>query len=193
MKILLTLDLFIWNYFIPNINAKIFKNRMIALLALVYVSMFKLPRKFLMNYFRGKGNHIPIDTKEFITGNYAVLNKLIDAISRYNSGGFKDGFLDICQTDVYDPNYKYSVGSFRINYSLSGENVIIAIRSNYGFGLYSDRITKHLHRWLYSLKTKGYTKDFKIEGNAWLISSSKLMSSKIENQVKKSSNFNFLI
>ncbi len=193
MKILLRLDLFLWNYFIPNVKAKIFKNRLIALLAMVYVSMYRLPRMFLMNYFSGKGNEMLIDTKEFLTSNYVVLNKLIEAISISRSDGLSNDSIDICQTDVYDPNYKYAIGSFRIDYALNNQDVIITVSSIYRFGLYSDRITKHLHRWLYSLEMKGYAKEFNIEGTPWFINSSKLISSKMDKQTKNAPIIKFLI
>ncbi|HKI90362.1 MAG TPA: hypothetical protein VKA38_15150 [Draconibacterium sp.] len=178
MKMLLSLDFFLWNHFIPRISAEFFKNKINSSLAMTYISMYKLPRKFLIHYFRGKGQTMNVDSRQLITRNSAVLNKLVTVLQFTDDEKQVGGFLDICQTDVYQPNDKYSIGSFRINYSRIGETVQVNILSNYRFQESPDRITKHLHHWLFTLKNKGKASDFAIEGNNWTIQMNELFSMK---------------
>jgi len=182
MKALISLDLYLWNHFIPKIDADFFSNKFNSALAMVYISFFKLPRKYLMNYFRGGGKSLVVDTKQLIVRNPVVLNKLKDALqSDFEKGGV-DGSLAIGQTDVSDPNYRYSIGSFRINYTRNDEKVLIKIYSNYRFQKSPDRITKHLHHWLFTLKNRGKANDFEIKGSNWRVQMNELTS--MENQNK---------
>lgn len=192
MKILPTLDLFLCNYFVPNISEKNFKNRIFCLLALAYISAFKLPRKFLINYFRGNGNDMVIDTRKLILNNDLVFNKFFEAISTSLSQGSTEGSLDICQTDVHDPNYQYSIGSFTINYSFHGDSIETTADSGYHFHPYPDRLTKHLHSWLYTQTVKGSARNFKIKGNPWTTSFSELASAKVRHKPGRHPKFTVL-
>lgn len=192
MKILSTFDLYLWNYYVPKINEENFKNRMFRFFAMAYISVFKLPRKFLTNYFQGNGKEMVIETSKLIVSNYVVFNKFFEAISTSISKGLTEGSLNICQTDVHDPNYKYSIGSFTINYSLYGESIEITVNSGYHFQLHPNRLTKHLHSWLYSLTTKGYAMNFKIKGNTWTTSFAELASAKVSNKPKKHPKYTYL-
>ncbi len=185
MKILTTFDLYLCDYFLPKISEENFKNRIFCLFAITYISVFKLPRKFLINYFRGNGKEMVIETRKLIISNYVVFNNFFEAISTSINKGLTEGSLNICQTDVHDPNYRYSIGSFTINYSLYGESIEINVNSGYNFQPYPDRLTKHLHRWLYSMTTKGYVMNFKIRGNSWTTSFSELASAKVSNTPKR--------
>ena len=116
-----------------------------------------------------------VDTKCLITRNNIVLNKLVNVLQSTDEKQFR-GSLDICQTDIFQPNDKYSIGSFGINYYRSGETVQINIYSNYRFQLSPDRISKHLHHWLFVVKNKGKANDFAIEGNNWTVKMNELTS-----------------
>lgn len=193
MNILSTFDLYLWNYYVPKISEENFKNRMFCLFAMAYISVFKLPRKFLINYFRGNGKEMVIETSKLIVSNYVVFNKFFEAISTSINKGLTEGSLNICQTDVHDPNYKYSIGSFTINYSLNGESIEIIVNSGYHFQLYPNRLTKHLHSWLYSLTNNGYAMKFKIKGNPWTTSFSELVSAKVSNKPKKHPKYTYAV
>ncbi len=192
MKILSTLDLYLWNYFIPKIIEGNFKNRLFCLFALAYISTFKLPRKFLLKYFRGNGKEMVIDTRKLIISNFVVFNKFFEAISTSINKGLTEGSLNICQTDVHNPNYKYSIGSFTINYLLYGESIEATVDSSYHFRPYPNRLTKHLHSWLYSQTTKGYATNFKIKGNPWTTSFSELVSAKVRNKPKRHTKYTYV-
>ena len=69
------------------------------------------------------------------------------------------------QVYVSNPNYKYSVGSFNVTYSLDEESVSVRVSSDYRFTENNVRITRHLHNWLHSYKQKGYAHNFNIEGD----------------------------
>ena len=176
MKVLLNLDFYLWNHFVPRISAEFFKNKIYSLLAIAYISIYRLPRKFLLHFFRGEGKTMNVDTRRLITCNTFVLNKLTNVLQLSTDEIQDCGFLDICQTEVYQPGDKYSIGSFRINYSRIDETVQITIHSNYRFQESPDRITKYLHRWLFSLKSKEKANDFAVEGNKWTVQMNELTS-----------------
>lgn len=185
MKISTTFDLYLCDYFLPKVSEDSFKNRIFCLFALTYISVFKLPRKFLINYFRGNGKEMVIESKKMIISNYVVFNRFFEEISTSRNKGFTKGAMSICQTDVHNPNYRYSVGSFTINYSLNGGSIEISVNSDYNFKPNPDRLTKHLHSWLYSMTTKGYAMSFKVRGNSWTTSFSELASIKDSNKPKR--------
>lgn len=176
MNMLLNLDFYLWTHFVPRISESFFKSKINSSLAMAYISLHRLPRRFLLHYFMGKGQAITIDTRQLITRNNSVLNKLVNALQCAVNEKQLVGSLDICQTDIFQPNDKYSVGSFRINYNISGGTVQLDISSNYRFQLSPDRITKHLHRWLFMLKNKGKANDFAITGNNWTVELNELTS-----------------
>ncbi len=173
---LMRLDLWLWNLLVPNMNVDFFKHKINSFLVIVYVSMYKLPRKFLANYFFGNGKTVAVDSRKLIVRNHLVLNKLKEALQPDTENSRASGFVNICQTDVFDPNYRYSVGSFRINYLRKNEIVRINIHANYRFQESPNRLTKHLHHWLFSLKQGGKASDFRIEGNDWVVTMNELYS-----------------
>jgi hypothetical protein len=166
----------------PKLKEKSFKNRMLCFVALAYISMFKLPRKFLVNYFRGKGKAMIVDTNKLILSNNIVLDKFAEAITSAKKNGSTKGYLRICQTDVHDPNYKYSIGSFTIQYSIHDESIEAAIESGYHFKHNPNRLTRHLHSWLFSLATKGYAKSFNVKGSLMTLTFSELDAAKINSK-----------
>lgn len=164
---LLKLDFFLWRYFIPRINADFFKSKIHSSLAIVYISLFRWPRKFLIHYFFGKGKKMNVDTKRLITRNSSVLNKLINEMKVNEERNA--GFVEVAQTELYQPNDKYSVGSFRIHYQKLSDTVKISMYSYYRFQEAPDRISRYLHQWLYTLKSKAMASDFAVEGNTWVV------------------------
>ena len=175
MKVLFTLDHMLWKYLVPQINVYWFKSRFTSLLALFYVSLYKLPRKFLFHYFRGKGSSMQINTQSVITGNPSVLTKLQEFISG-NPHDHSDHTFKVCQTSVKNPNYKYSLGSFKVHCALNNGTARLEVYGKYQFKKDPDRITKYLHRWLYSKKMQGKAMDFDYTGNAWSIRADELLN-----------------
>jgi len=185
MNISTTFDLYLTDYLLPKVSEVSFKNRVFCLFAMTYISIFKLPRKFLINYFRGNGKEMVIESKKLIISNHVVFNKIFEEISDSINKGLTKGSINICQTDVYEPNFRYSIGSFTIYYSLNGESIEINVKSDYNFKSYPERLTKYLHSWLYSMSIKGYAMNFKIRGNSWTTSFSELASTKESNKPKR--------
>ncbi len=100
MKILMNLDFYLWNHFVPGISTDFFKRRYNSVLALLYVSLFKLPRKFLLNYLKGNGKAMVLDTQELITRNYEVLNKWKHSVQLAMEERQKRGVLSVSQVDI---------------------------------------------------------------------------------------------
>ena len=193
MKLLMSIDLFLWNHFLPKINEDFFKRKFNSVVVLFYISLFNLPRKFLINYFRGQGKCMIVDTRELVTKNEMVLNKLKHSVQRSLEDGQERGYFFISQTDVLNPNYKYSVGSFQINYIIAGGVVQVKMHSNYRFQNSPDRITRHLHHWLFTLKSRYKTNDFEIVGNNWVTNVNELFSLKAEKQQKNEPKLKLLV
>ncbi len=185
MKILMNLDFYLWNHFVPGISTDFFKRRYNSVLALLYVSLFKLPRKFLLNYLKGNGKAMVLDTQKLITRNYEVLNKWKHSVQLAMEERQKRGVLSVSQVDICNPNYKYSIGSFSVNYFIKDGIVVTNIQSVYRFQNNPDRITKHLHNWLFSLRNKGITNDFDIIGIEWKIGLNELNSLIPEKYIEK--------
>jgi len=171
---LLKLDFFLWRCVIPRINADFFKNKMNSTLAIAYISLFRFPRKFLIHYFFGKGKKMKIDTRRLISRNRAVLKKMVNEMGQNEKQNA--GCIDFAQTELFQPNDRYSVGSFRIHYQKESETVKIRLYSYYHFQEAPDRITRYLHHWLHTLKSKGWARDFTVEGNTWKVRVDQLSS-----------------
>lgn len=193
MNMLMRLDLYLWNHFIPKINAEFFRSKFNSFLAMAYISLYKLPRKFLLNYIRGKEEIMFIDSKKLIIRNQEVLNKLKETLQSDFERGRFNGSVHICQTNIYDPNYRYSVGSFWIDYAWENEKVKISIRSNYRFQKSPDRITKHLHNWLFTMKNNRNASDFKIEGKEWITDLQELNGLNVNDMNQKTPNLKLLV
>lgn len=185
MKATHSLDLYLWKHFIPNLSASFFKVRVFSKLSLLYISLFPLPRKFIRQYFNGNGESLSVETKKIILNNIEVLEFLQKDISNSINLGKNENYLSIPQIIVTDPNYKYSLGSFSISYTIEEQMLRIKINSNYHFGLNLNRITRHLHNWLYTLKLNGKASDFDITGDTWLVSYSDLSSIKKASPINK--------
>ena len=182
MKLLMSIDFYLWNHWIPKMNEDFFKQRLNSIVVIMYISLFNLPRKFVLNYIYGKGKSMVIDTKKLITQNNEVLTSLKHSVQQSIKRGQANGAIDICQTEIYNPNYKYSLGSLTINYTLNGEIVKLSIWSRYRFQNSPERITRHLHHWLFALKEKGKTADFDVIGNDWIIRTNQLLSLEAKKQ-----------
>ena len=185
MKMLVALDLYLWNRFIPKINADFFKNKFNSILVMAYISLYRLPRRFLINYFLGRGKVMVVDSKELIIRNPVIFEKLKETIRDDIAKGRTGGSLPVSQTDVYDPVYKYSVGSFNIRYVLVVETIILNIESDYRFQESPERITKYLHNWLYTMKNNGNARDFKIIGIDWITDLNELNTVKVKDTNQK--------
>lgn len=193
MKMLMRLDLYLWNHLLPKINAGFFRNKFNTVLAMAYVSLYRLPRKFLLNYFFGKGNEMVVNSKDVIIRNPLVLNNLKDALQSDIKQGRVGGSLPVSQVIVYDPNYKYSLGSFLINYLLVGETVVVSVQSDYRFQQDPERLTKYLHNWLFALNNKGKSSDFKITGNDWITNLNELSTINADKSIHGNPRLNLLV
>ena len=149
-------------------------------MAMVYISIYRLPRNFLIHYVWGNGQTLNVNTQSLITRNTVVLNKLKNVLQLSAEKKQVSGFVDIFQTEIYQPGDRYSIGSFRLNFSRIDETVQLNIRSNYRYQESSDRITKHLHQWLFSFENKGKASGFAIEGNNWSVQINELHSTGTE-------------
>lgn len=185
MRTIQSVDFLIWKYIVPRFRPEIFKSKLVSLMAVLYISFYNWPRKFLWHYFTGKGKPLTVETKCIITGNSSVFNMVISEINHAKKQGKKSGDMYVGQVHVNNPNYKYSVGSFNVTYSLDEESVSIRVNSDYRFTQNNSRITKHLHNWLYSYKQKGYVHNFNIEGDEWKLKFSELSTTKIDAHFKK--------
>ncbi len=177
---LITLNYYIWRLFIPRIKEEYFQSKLFSIVSILYISIYNMPRKLFIHYFLGKGECVTVDTKKVIVNNPVVHNNLICFIQNENANDKNQGFINIPQIDVFNPNYRYSIGSFRIYYSISNDVCEIKISSSYSYKHNSDRITKYLHNWLCSFKEKGYAREFEITGIPWNIKLSALRNSKIK-------------
>lgn len=76
MNALLVLDYYVWKIFVVRIRPAWFRLKPISFLSLLYVSLFPLPRKFLLHYFWGKGSPVKVDTRELVLRNPHILASL---------------------------------------------------------------------------------------------------------------------
>jgi len=174
-----TLDIYFHKTFFTKIKVDYFKNKLICLCAFVYISLFKLPRKYLTNYFIGNETNLKFDTEKLFKDNPLVYQKVKDYLFNSQNGVNPEGFLSISSRELVNPNYKYSIGSFRINYIIDNGLIKFDFISNYHYTSNTNRVTKYLHNWLCELKEKGFGHDFLIHGNTWEVSSLKFNDFKL--------------
>ena len=168
ITMLFTLNLYIWKYILPSLKQDLFKSKLFSVLTLLYISLFSIPRKFLLHYFFGKGKHFQVDTQKLISENslvYQKINSELFSITKRN----KSGVLRISQTDLFNPQYRYSIGSFEISYSIENEKVVLRAASKYRYGQNNNRLSMHLHNWLNQIAQNGRANDFRIIGTEWSI------------------------
>ena len=192
MKALLTLDLYVWKYFIPKINPSLFKLKLFAALAISYISFFNRPRLFIRHYFKGTGRSLKIDAQHIILENPLVYDHLIAAIEESKRKQLLHDHVHISQTLVNHPNYKYSVGSFLISYAFEKELITIQVRSTYQFTPNCDRITKHLHNQLMAKMQKGRATNFNIESDTWTVNYTSLRASQTNAWLRKNGTLGIL-
>jgi len=192
MKTLQSIDLYLWKHFFSDLNPALFKAKFVSVISLAYIALFPLPRKFIKHYFSGTGEPLEVDTKKVICENPEVFDKLISDTSTSYAAGLKSKSLAIPQIYVNHPNYNYSLGSFTISYYFEDTIIKISLRSKYQYRKNINRVTKHIHNWLFSLKEKGKAKDFDIKGSDWILPYSELHSSKVNNNIRKYVDFNRL-
>lgn len=192
MRTTQSVDFLIWKYIVPQFRPEMFKLKFFSFIAVLYISFFKWPRNFLWYYFTGKGKVLPVETRGIITGNPTVYDMLISEINHAKKEERTSGNFYVGQIHVNNPNYKYSVGSFNVTYSLNEKYVSIRINSDYRFTQNNSRITKHLHNWLFSYKQKGYAQNFNVEGDVWSLKFSDLPSINIDRRFNKYDFLNML-
>ncbi|MBL1215522.1 MAG: hypothetical protein HND52_19305 [Ignavibacteriae bacterium] len=162
------LNLYLWKYILPAIKQDFFKSKIISFFTLFYISIFSLPRKFLIHFFFGKGSDYIIDTEKMILENPLVYQKLNSALND-NFKNETKGVVHFSQIDLYNPQYRYSIGSFEVNYSIENNNIDFQVTSIYRYGRNNDRLSKHLHNWLNGFAKSGGANDFRIVGTEWSI------------------------
>lgn len=192
MKTARSIDFLIWKYLVPEIRPEVFKSRLISLIAILYISFFNLPRKFFLHYLNGNGQTLTVDTKSILTGNSEVYDRLLSEINSAKKEKRTEGDFYIGQIHVNNPNYKYSIGSFYVTYSLNENSVNIWVVSDYRFTQNNSRITKYLHNWMISLTENGNAHDFNIGGNRWEVALSELQTAKVDRRFKKYDLLNML-
>lgn len=192
MTVSQTIDMYLWKHFFPAIKPTLFKPKIIALTALLYISIFPLSRKFLRHYLAGKGSVLKVDTRKIITGNPEVFNKLIREIPIQENDKSQGQELKISQLLLSNPDHRYALGSFLIAVHNEGEMIRLKILSNYHFGRDNTRITRHIHRWMHDLKERGIARDFDIEGDTWALPFSELSSIDFSKRLRKYAKFDRL-
>lgn len=185
MKALLTLDLYVWKYFIPRINPKLFKLNLFSWLAIAYISFFKMPRLFIRHYFRGTGRSLTIDAQRIIVENPLIYDRLIAGIEESRRRKSLHDHVPISQTLVSHPNYKYSVGSFIISYAFEKELIAIQVSSVYQFTPHGDRLTQHLHNRLVASVDNGRAATFKVESDTWTVNYTSLLATQTNAWLRK--------
>ena len=188
----ITFDFYVWKYLVPRIQASFFKSKIISFLALVYISFFRLPGKYIWHYFKGEEKTLQIDTKNVILSNSAVYEKVMYDLELLLIRNMNGGELQIGQILVNNPNYKYSIGSFNLFFQKEAENIFVKIESDYCFSKNNQRVTSHLHKWLHSYKEKGMASNFKIEGNTWKTNYNELKNLETDKRTKKYDRLNIL-
>ena len=192
LKSISVLDYYLWKYLVPELKPAVFKLKFMSLLALLYIALFPLPRKFLKNYFLGKGKSITIDSKSIIQNNPEVLDLLKNTITGSQKNLIASGALDVSQLLLSDPNYRYAFGSFRIRFVMYKESVRLRVISTYNFDKDNDRITRHLHGWMHSLNEKKRAHDFDIHGTEWAFQTADLKTIRPKQVIRKKIDYNRL-
>lgn len=163
-----------------------------SLLTLLYITLFPLPRKFLKNYFLGKGKTFAIDSKSVILNNPEVLDLLKNTVKNRQTIQIASGVIDVSQLLLTDPNYRYALGSFQIQFTRHKESLRLKVISNYNFDKDNDRITRHLHSWMHSMNEKKRANDFDIHGTEWAFQTSDLETIRPKQVIRKKIDYNRL-
>ncbi len=182
MTITQTIDLYVWKYLVPKIRTSWFESGFMSAVSLIYISLFPLPRKFLLHYLSAKGTKVEVETEDVLRNNPLVMEKIRQEIWKKKLNGEKNGMLKIPQYLVDQANHRYSIGSFSVHYEIENERVGLRILSDYHFGKDPDRITRYVHRRMFALKEKGKASDFLVKGNEWRMTFEQLSSIKTENR-----------
>jgi len=166
----------LWSYLITHLKTKHFKNRIVRYLSIIYILQFQLPRKFFWRYIRGNSEVFEVDTQDVLDRNPLVGNSIAKHLKSGQEQGKTRGSIQIPQILVSDPNYRYSVGSFRLLYRVIDDKVHLKLKSRYAFSNTGERLTKYLHQWLISFKIKGNAADFDVLGKAIILKATCLKS-----------------
>ncbi|WP_299578168.1 hypothetical protein [uncultured Sunxiuqinia sp.] len=146
------LDLLVWRYLVPMLRPEMFQWKIFQLLAVGYSLCYSMPRRLMKHYFWGQGRPVTVDARELLKDNPHLL-----PLIQEQTQSKMEGKLTISQLLISDPQWKYSVGSFRLFFKRQAEGVQFQLRSNYEFQPKSARLTGHLHQALVSsAQTRGF-------------------------------------
>ena len=191
MNLPLTIDRYTSKNVIPLLKQEYFKSKIISVASIAYISAFPRARKFIMHYFSGKGSVLSVSSMDVILKNPAVYDTIIKVIGSMDNSELS-GSIHIGQHLVHHPEYRYSLGSFTLHYSVDRDLLVLSVGTNYNFDLENDRLTKYLHRWLFSFEESGRAASFNIEGEEWRTSIDEFTSLNPGSKMRKYMNFNIL-
>jgi len=137
------IDLLVWKYLVPALRQDSFRYRFVQLAAMVYIRCFAMPRNFLRHYFEGRGSAVRIDGAELIHD-----NPHLPALIRDKVGQQDHGCIQLSQSVLTDPRWKYSLGSFVLHFKRQAGGLELKLESRYQYQQDTPRLTRHLHRWL---------------------------------------------
>lgn len=155
------IDVLVWKYLVPRLHINMFRNKIIQIMAIMYLSCYSLPRRFFLHYLRGTGSPMIIDGSQLIGDNPHLL-----AMIRDHAKHKQKGTIRISQKAVSDPKWKYSVGSFILDFNRHDNGLEIFLSAKYSYREETSRLTRYLHN---ALTRSKKTKDFSITGKLFYI------------------------
>ena len=179
------IDLLIWKYIVPVLHINTFKNKAIQFLAIGYILCYSLPRRFFLHYLLGNGSAMMIDGAAIMKENPHLLAILGDEVRHRQNGS-----IHISQKAVSDPKWKYSIGSFRLDFSRHANALELSLTSAYNYKKDTSRLTKHLHCFLASSKR---AKDFSVRSNPFYIAYNDLKAPLNWNEMKTAAPYAFYL
>lgn len=180
-----TIDNYLFNTIAAKLNPRFFKFRPLQIFAIAYISLFPLPRKFLIHYFKGNGRKLLVKTKNVILSNPLVLSEITRQINKVDDESFK--CIPINQRYLSDPNYRYSIGSFNLNIKLTDNVITLYLTSEYKYTTNTNRVTQYIHNWLNAFCYRGIANTFLVEGTSWFLTVDRLFE--YEKKIKKNATF----
>jgi len=187
-----TIDYLLWKYLVPLFRPWYFRSKLFSSIAVGYISVYRMPRDFIRHYFRGQGESLDISTKDMITGNPGVYDLVAETFLKLKSGANAEGKLVVGQPLVNNPQFKYSVGSFMIQYQVENGVAKLSVSSWYRYSPSNDRITKYLHRRLNRHERSGDACAFEIRGDEWRFPVKELSEMQPDNRFRKYAGLNIL-
>jgi len=192
MELLLKTDRFLWRRVVPLLQPGFFRMKLISALSLFYISLYKMPRKFLLHFLVGKGTPLHVSTREVVTGNPEVYDEVIEWASRSINRDGAQADLFVSQVKVNNPAHKYSVGSFSLKCQVESGRISLTLRSRYSYMKHCNRLTRHLHHWMNRMNENNRAAAFDVEGDTWTLSMEELKETDTRNDIRKYMNYNVL-